>query len=206
MPSTYFDNFPYIGYTLNLAGTQEELQWVVDIFRRSSPITELLKNTSAYYEYVVIEGETPEIIAAREYGSAKYFWVVALINNILDPILDWPKDYANFVAYIKEKYGSVAAASGVTSHFTMTEVKSDSLGNSSTITFVIDQTRYNALSTATPVVTTFASGVTVTTTITRSAVDAYTYELELNEAKRRIRLLEATYIQQIVTELEGLLS
>lgn len=205
MPAAYFSNFPFVGYSLNSASKSGELQWVTDIFRRSAPIADLLKNSTAYYEYVIVEGETPEIIAAREYGSAKYFWVIALINNILDPLLDWPKDYANFVKYINEKYGSVAASSTATSHYTMTETKQDSLGNSSTTTFVIDETKYNTLSTMTPVVTTFSDGGTVTTTISRAVVDAYTYELELNDAKRTIHLLNAQYLQQIVTELEGLL-
>jgi len=207
MPSTYFDNFPYIGYSLNPAGQPGEQQWVVDIFRRSAPIQSLLTNTTTYYQYLIGEGDTPELIAFKQYGSAKYFWVVTMMNNIIDPLIQWPKDYANFVRYIIDTYGSVAAASGTNHHFTMSEVKTDSFGNASTTTFVIDQTMYNTLyGQVTPVVTTFPGGGTVTTTVTVAAVDNYTYELGLNDAKRPIILLHPSYLPQVVKELEGLLA
>lgn len=202
MPNSYFDNFPYIGYNLNANPASDELVWVQDIFRRCAPVRDLLKNTQAFYEYIIQEGETPEMIADREYGSPKYFWVITMINNILDPQVEWPKDYANFVLYIEDKYGSVAAASGTNHHYTMTESKVDSLGNSSSKTFIIDATRYAALASVVPVVTTFANGTTVTTTITRTAMDNYTYELQLNDAKRQINLLQSHFIPQIVSELE----
>jgi len=205
MSTSYFDNFPYIGYNLN-ANSASELVWVQDIFRRCAPVQNLLKNTQAFYEYVIQEGETPEMIADHQYGSSKYHWVVTMVNNILDPLIDWPKDYANFVKYIVDKYGSVAAASGANHHFTMTITKVDSLGNSSQKTFTIDESKYDTLTSPVPVVTTFSSGVTVTETITRSAQDNYTYELELNESKRHISLLQKNYLPQIVSELERLIA
>lgn len=205
MPASYFSNFPYIGYLLNPAAQPGEVQWVTDIFRRSAPIANLAKNTRMFYPYLIIEGETPEEIADRTYGSTKYHWVVTLFNNITDPLLDWPKDYKNLVRYIVDKYGSIAAASSGIHHYTMTESKVDSLGNSSTATFIIDAEKYATLSSPVPVVTTFSSGTTVTKTITRASVDNYTYEVSLNDDKRSIVLLEDTFLPQVVTELESLL-
>jgi hypothetical protein len=203
MPAAYFDNFPYFAYSLNNVG---EFQWVTDIFRRTAPIAGLVKNKQVFYSYLIVEGETPEMIADRIYGSTKYHWVVTLLNGITDPLIDWPKSYANLVKYIVDKYGSIATASGTTHHYAMTISKVDSVGNSSQQTFIIDLTKYNTLVSPVPVVTTFANGVTVTKTITASTVDNYTYEVNLNETKRNIILLQANYLPQIVTELEGLLS
>lgn len=206
MPASYFSNFPYVGYSLNPTAKLDEVQWVTDIFRRSAPIANLVRNTRMFYPYQVIEGETPESIADRLYGSTKYHWVVTLFNNITDPLLEWPKDYQNLVRYITNKYGSIAAASSGTHHYTMTETKVDSLGNSSTATFIIDAEKYATLTSPVPVVTTFSNGATVTKTITRSIVDNYTYEVNLNDTKRSIVLLQDVHIPQVVSELEGLLA
>jgi hypothetical protein len=204
MPAGYFDNFPYVGYDLNSSPQPGELVWVTDIFRRTAPIQNLLKNKQLFYNYHINEGETPEMIADRTYGSSKYHWVVNLINNITDPLLDWPKDYANLVAYINDTYGSVANAASGIHHYTMTQSKVDSLGNSSEATFIIDLTKYNTLTGLVPVVTIFSGGATVTVTTTRSTVDNYTYEIEANEAKREIILLKESYLPQITSELESL--
>lgn len=206
MASEYFSNFPYIGYSLNETPQPGELLWVTDIFRRTAPITNLLKNRQLFYRYQIVDGETPEMIAGRVYGSAKYHWVVNILNNITDPLLDWPKDYSNLVAYINETYGSIASAAGSIHHYTMTLSKVDSLGNSSEETFIIDETKYDTLTSLVPVVVTFSDGATVTTTTTRATVDNYTYEIDRNEAKRIILLLKEEYLSQISSELESLLT
>ena len=206
MPASYFSNFPFVLYSLNNEGQPNEVNVVTDIFRRSAPVANLVKNTRMFYPYRIVEGETPEGLAYRIYGSTKYHWVVTLFNNITDPLLDWPKDYANLAAYIINKYGSIAAANGGTHHYTMTQTKADSLGNTSEETFIIDATKYATLSAPAPVVTTFSDGSTVTTTITRAIVSNYDYEMDLNETKRDILLLQESFLPQAVLELEGQLT
>lgn len=206
MPAAYFENFPYVGYSLNPSAKPGEYEWVTDIFRRSAPIANILQQRRLFHTYQVMEGDTPEMIADKYYGSVKYHWVISLLNNIVDPILDWPKNYANLVTYIVDKYGSIAAASSTIVQYTMTESKVDSLGNSSTQTYIIDATKYATLTSLVPVVYTFADGNTVTITTTRALLDAYTYEVDLNEAKRTIKLLKTDYLPQIVGELEQLLA
>ncbi len=206
MPSAYFDNFPYIGYSLNLTPQPGEVQWVTDIFRRAAPITNLLKEKKLFYPHIIEDGATPEIVADNYYGSVNYHWVVTLLNGITDPLLQWPKGYADLIRFINDRYGSVASASSGIHHYTMTQSKVDSLGNTSTKTFIIDQTKYDTLTSLVPVVVTFANGSTVTTTTTRAVVDNYTYEVDNNESKRNIILLQDTYLPQIVSELENLTS
>jgi hypothetical protein len=206
MPASYFSNFPYLGYSLNENPKPGETQFVTDIFRRVAPVVNLLRNTRMFYPYDIFEGETPESIADKIYGSPNYHWVVTIINNITDPLLDWPKEYKNLVSFIVNKYGSIATAGNTIHHYTMTLSKVDSLGNASEETFIIDKTKYDSLTSLSPVVVTFANGTTVTTTTTRATVDAYTYELSVNDAKRHIVLIEDIYIPELVSELEGLLT
>jgi hypothetical protein len=206
MGSTYFSNFPFVRYTLNPSPQPNEAEWVTDIFRRSAPLAQVLSSARLFYPYQVKDGETAEIVAHKYYGSMNYYWVVTLLNGIVDPLLDWPKTYANFTRYVVDKYGSIASAMSTTHHYSMTHTKQDSLGNKSTQTFIIDADKYATLTSLVPEVYTFANGVTVTKTTTRSVVDCYTYEQELNESKRNIRLLKIDYLPQVVRELEGLLA
>lgn len=205
MPVTYFDNFPFVGYSLNDSPQPNEVTLVTDIFRRTALIRSLTTNSQMFYDYQISDGDTPESIAYKVYGAASYHWVVTLFNNILDPLLDWPKNYANFVSHIIETYGSIAGAAAAPSHYTMTIAKQDSLGNASEQTIVIDQTKYDTLTGLVPVVTTFSNGATVTTTTTRSVVDAYTFEQGVNEAKRSIILVKPTHLSTIVSQIESTL-
>ena len=204
MRTTYFSNFPIRTYSLNATPSPGEFELVTDIFRRSAPISHLFSNTRLFYPYHVKDGETPEIVAHKYYGSMNYHWVVTLLNGVIDPLLDWPMSQATIARYIVDRYGSIAAAMSTTHHYTMTHTKRDSLGNVSEQTFIIDAEKYASLTSLVPEVYTFSNGTTVTKTITRGVVDGYTHEHNLNEAKRDIRLLKIDYLPQIVRELEGL--
>lgn len=205
MPAEYFNNFPLTSYSLNPVDSPGAFEVCTDIFRRAGIIRNILGVREAFYEYVVLDGESPEIVANKFYGSPKYHWVVTIVNDIIDPLLEWPKKYGDLVAYVTEKYGSMAAASSQIHHYTMTETKVDSIGYSSSITTIIDKTKYDSLVSLVPVVYSFSDGRTITVTTTRSTVDAFTYENDLNEAKRKIRLLKDSYIPQVVSELETIM-
>ncbi len=206
MPAEYFTNFPLFGYTLNPKVAPGEVEYATDLFHRAAPIRNILKNKELFHEYVILDGDTPEIIADTYYGSSHYHWVVTLLNNILDPLLDWPKKYEDLVSFINEKYGSIAVAQATPHHYTMTITKADSTGYTSSETSIIDKTKYDSLTSLVPVVYTFQNGRTVTLTTTRSSVDSYTYEIEHNESKRTIQLLKSDYIPQVVSELERIMA
>lgn len=206
MPSQYFQNFPYRGYTLSSSATPGDYVVVTDIFKRVKLRPDLLNNARVYYTYQIKDGDTPESIAYKYYGSVDYFWVVCIVNQITDPLRDWPKSYHNFIAYIQGKYTTIENAMNTVHHYTKTVTKTDSEGNVSTFTSIIDATEYATLSSVVPEVYTFADGSTVTVEKTRGIVDCYTYEDELNESKRTIILLKQDYLAQIRAELETLLS
>lgn len=78
---------------------------VPDIFRRVH-LDKFFQNRLHLIEYYVGEGETPEIVADKIYGSSKYHWLVLLANNITDVQREWPLSQNSLTAYIKDKYGS----------------------------------------------------------------------------------------------------
>lgn len=204
MPAEYFSNFPMVTYTLNQSPKAGEFTYVTDIFRRVAPIADFTKDRRIFYTYHIQEGDSPEIVADRQYGSPKYHWVVCLFNNITDPLLEWPRSYANMVTYIIDKYGSLATALTTVHHYTMTVTKTNSNAESSSVTTTIDATKYATLASVVPVVYTFANGGTVTVSTTRASVTTYDYEMDLNEQKRTIILLRPAYLPQVLKELERL--
>jgi len=125
MPAEYFTNFPLFGYSLNPRVSPGEVEYATDIFHRAAVVKNIIKNKELFHEYNILDGDTPEIVADAYYGSPNYHWIVTLVNNILDPLLDWPKKYSDLVAFINERYGSLAAAQAEIHHYTMTITKVD---------------------------------------------------------------------------------
>jgi len=85
-----FENYPRIEYDfLTKDGTfTREMQ---DIFRRVSLTEETMKNGENYKFYTINDGDTPERIAFEAYDDEKLWWIVLLVNNILDVQNEWPK-------------------------------------------------------------------------------------------------------------------
>jgi hypothetical protein len=159
-----------------------------------------------YYPYNIQEGDTPEIIADKFYGDSEKHWVVTMLNDIHDPFYDWPMTYQQFVPFIEDKYGSQAAAQSTVHHYEQTITTTDSYSGISTPkTYVVDLNTYTNLITSSTTKT-FPNGTKVTVDVSKRMVDCFTYELELNESKRKINLIKPNYIQQIQSELQNLLA
>ena len=100
----YFAQFPIIDY--NLTGVNGNTTEVTDIFRRVKARSKIANNVTLFDKYDVAEGEKPEDVAYKVYGESDYFWVVTLVNNIVNRYYDWPLDSFSFQEYIKDKYSN----------------------------------------------------------------------------------------------------
>ncbi len=103
---SFFSQFPKVNY--NLSGVNGNTINVTDIFRRVKIRSKIADNVSLLDKYDVSEGEKPEDIAYKIYGDADYFWVVTLVNNIVNRYYDWPLDSYSFQRYINDKYSNPA--------------------------------------------------------------------------------------------------
>ena len=76
---------------------------------------ELINNAGFYQTVEIIDGERPDHLSQRLYGSDKYHWTFLLLNpqikNIWD---DWPMKYSQLVEYCIEKYQYLAADTDTT--------------------------------------------------------------------------------------------
>jgi hypothetical protein len=101
----YFKKFPKFLYDFKING-ENKVALVKDITQNVRIRTQILENITLYDEYDIKDGETPEIIAEKIYGSPEYHWVVMLCNHRFDYINDFPLSTHNLEEHITQKYGA----------------------------------------------------------------------------------------------------
>lgn len=85
----YFSKFPQYLYDFNY-GNKIKTSVVLDITRNIRFKRDILQNVTLYDEYDIVDGETPEIISEKFYGTPEYHWVVMLANSKYDYRFDFP--------------------------------------------------------------------------------------------------------------------
>jgi hypothetical protein len=104
----YFSKFPVLQYPVGTDLQNFRLVWVRNLLRRIALSDEIKSGVGAFYTYDVKDGERPEHIAERLYGSPDYHWLVLLCNNIINPYHDWCKSESALQEYISKKYSGYA--------------------------------------------------------------------------------------------------
>ena len=181
--ANYFRNIPKVKYDINGAEPNKYLN-VTNIMKRISFKPSVIEDITDYYPYRVKDGERPDIISHQKYGSVAYAYLIMLINDIYDPLFDWPLTSQQFEKYLISKYGSVSSAMGTTKYYyQIVRAEVARTGTSErvpAVKFIVDQTTYDALDTG-----------------DRTTQTVYEWEDELNDDKRDIKLIDASLIQDI---------
>lgn len=86
----YFKDFPQFLYDFNYGNGVIKTDVVKDITRNVRVRKEILSNITIFDEYDIIDGETPEIISEKFYGTPDYHWVIMLANERYDWSSDFP--------------------------------------------------------------------------------------------------------------------
>jgi len=205
----YFTNFPVVAYDFERSDLLNERvsKIVSNILVRTKLLDSVSNLPLVYYKYDVVDGDTPESLAYKYYGSSTKHWIILIVNNVFDPFYDWPLKYENFVAFVENKYGSIANAKTNIHHYEKVITKTDSV--TSTITIDKHELDYNTfanLASSTTQTINLKDGNTVTIVTTKSAVSYYDYEETFNESKRSIKILDASFASAIETELDVLIN
>ena len=99
---SFFKQFPKIEYDFNRTGVKQNM---VDLFRSVRPLPSFLDNYSAYKFYEIKNGERPDIVSQRIYGSSQYYWTFFVINDFLhDGYRAWPMSQEDLFDYIAKEY------------------------------------------------------------------------------------------------------
>ena len=133
-------------------------------------------------QFVVKHDQRPEDVASNYYDDPKLAWLVLLPNVFLDPYYEWPMSQRNFEAWLKKKYGSLAAAQATIlfyEHGTKNlTISKDTFDHNATLSYI--------------------------TGGDYSQVDAYTYYDRINDNKKNIKLIDKGFVPSIITQLKEL--
>lgn len=179
----YFRNFNRIAYDINKNG---ESQFTTNIINRFRLLEILKEKTTLYTEYTVKESDRPDLIAEAFYGDPTLDWIIFLVNQTVNPQWDFPMNYQNFNRYLAAKYGSVEASTQVIERYEHILQAKQVLVDDTVIpeqVVVVDATTYGALAAS-----------------DRRLVYAYDHEVDVNEAKRRIKMLQPQFIGKVKDE------
>jgi len=149
---------------------------VKNLLRRVGLRQKVKVNTMFFDTYDVKNGETPESIAFKLYDNAELHWVVMLVNNITDRFHDWPMTEAQFLNFINDKYSNPDAVH----HY---EIEQESGDTSIKINIGTDNTDYP----------------------TATLITNYEHEQEVQDNKRKIRLLDPSFVDDFVDEFKLLI-
>jgi hypothetical protein len=98
----FFKQFPKVKYDFNRQGV---LQNMVDLFRSVRALPSFLDNYTGYRLYEIKNGERPDIVSGRIYGTSKYYWTFFVINDFLhDGMRAWPMSQEDLFSYIEKEY------------------------------------------------------------------------------------------------------
>lgn len=200
----FFQYFPIVNYDIT-GDLPRQSRTVTDILSRAKILDSIKSQTFIYYQYVVRDGDTPEILAYNYYGNTNRHWIILLANDIVDVFYDWPLNSTNFDKYITKKYGSFSTAQTTYSHYEKVITKLDSVTNTTTVnSYKLDYDTYVSLPSSFVQTINLKDGNSVTITTTKKAVTYFDYEYDLNESKRNIKIIDQQYVPQIENELKYL--
>jgi len=203
----YFDTLPKMILT-NDNGVSTIM---TNLMARVSIVPEILKNPMVYYKYDVQDGDTPEIVAHKYYDDPYRYWIVLFANKMLDPQWDWPLNSLQFNEYVNEKYGNTLSNLHHYEKVITKTTRGTDEDQTVVESFIISGEEFVGLLYSHPFgidpVRTFplSTGV-VDITIQPTPVTNYDYELNLNESKRNINILNSKYVDQLEKEFQDLMS
>jgi len=85
---TYFRNFKFVPYKF---GKSNEYALHQNLLQYSDLVDTVRDNVAFYQKYTIMDGDRPDTLSFKLYGSTKYYWTFFLMNNKLRE-RGWPLD------------------------------------------------------------------------------------------------------------------
>lgn len=206
----YFNYFPTTFYKNSDVNS---LDVVTNITAKFAFEPSFKNNTVIFYEYAVADGETPENLAHRFYGSSEKHWIILSMNDIINPQVDWPLNELSLRKMIDIKYSTEEYANNTTqyagvtwaqqntkSYFKKETKKINSNGITDTKMIEVDANTYSNVIISTDQYT-LADNTVVTITVSKETQSYYDYEVSENEKKRTIKILKPEFASVVEEEL-----
>lgn len=129
--------------------------------------------------YTVLDGENPDYISYKIYGSPKYDYIILLTNDIKNYYDEWPLKYSSLINYIEEKYGSITyAQNNYAKYFTSTgeQISKDAWEEQ----ILEDPNAYR--------------------------ISLYEHEIELNDKKSQIKIMDPNLVIKLEVDIQQVIS
>ena len=187
--SEYFSNFPKIRYDIHGNNSiNPDYTIGTNLLIRQKLKDVVKKDVSIYYPYVIPDNITrADTLATQIYGDVKFTWTIFLVNNILDPVWEWPMTTSIFQKHLENKYGSIAISKSTIHHYEyIWSERVEATGTSDPIPEQFIEVDYDTYLSKDPDF--------------RRIIYAYEYESDLNESRREIQLIQPIFATKVLTE------
>jgi hypothetical protein len=204
----YFRYYPRTIYAQDIE--QDSIDVVTNLVTRFSFEKKFKENISVFQKYDIRDGDTPESIAYKLYGSAEKHWIVLAMNDIIDPQYDWPLDQITLGNFVDSKYTANAnvgqsglswAQSNIHSYYKIEKRTTISTGDFKEDIIEVDSNTYANISATTTTVT-IPRGIQVKVEILKEVKTYYEYEVDYNERNRTINLLKSQFVDAATSEFK----
>lgn len=226
---SYFSKLKKTLYSLD---NRNSIQVVTDISKRAKISDEIKNNLSFFHDYIVKDGETPELLADKFYDDPQLHWLILHVNEIFDSKFEWTMMVPELVHYANKKYKNrfqthhyetddglivngnlyIQSSFGF-SNFNPDDIiinrSSDGKGvivakisSSNVVVNVSDGGFITGEQISVFSNSNITANITATTTIGCEPITAFLYEDRLNEERRTIKILKPQYLEVVLREYD----
>ena len=190
---SYFRELPDLFYQSPFKERTSSTEYVriKNLFRRVKLRDDLQNVFTLFNKYQIQQGERPETIADRLYGSVTYDWVIILTAGIVNIRHEWPLSDYEIYEYALNKYGNDLNA---IRFYETTEVK-DSSGRLILPKGKVVDSNFSIPNPDLPTANLNPVG----------GVTNYEYEVRLNDQKRQIFVLKPEYLQLYLGDMRRIM-
>jgi hypothetical protein len=205
----YFSIFPRNLYRI---GDDNSFSLVTNLTTRFTIESNVKENIFMYFKYDIKDGESPEVLSAKIYGTPFNHWLILMLNDIVDVENQWPLDSKQMAKYLNDKYGDkdptktgiVWSQQNTHSYYKVISAKVGT-GSVKIEKFRVDVNTYNSITSSYGNQLTLNDGNIYYYDITKETKDYFEYETEENDKKRTINLLKKEYIPAIEQQVKSLM-
>ena len=199
MANPYFSNLPEFEYVNRTQRGRSEGDYSVvkNFFKKGKLREDIFQDLTFFTKYIVEGDDRPDTVASKVYDDPTLDWVVLMANNIINVQSEWPMSQADFHEYVTNKYDEETLYSGI-HHYESREVKTTDnsiiipagqrVGVAQSVSYYDD-----------------ALGQHVRATDVALPVTNFTHEERLNNDKRNIFVLKASYLNIVFDDLEEIM-
>ena len=198
--ASYFRYLPKFDYVSRLpdAKISDYIQ-VKNLFKRGKLRDDIFQNLAYFDAYKILGDERPDNVAYKLYEDPTLDWVILLSNNIINVQTEWPLTQEAFDNYLMDKYGDYDVLYNGVHHYETTEVLNSSgvriVPAGLTVPNNFSMKYYDE----------FNGGVIDTGNIS-IPVTNYDYEKKIEDDKRNIFVLKATYLNIVKNDMENIMT